>query len=166
MISISEPRLIEHDSYIVAGAFCAYAGEDEGPGWSGAYAAFSRRLPEISNRKDHFTLGFLYRPSKDDPAAAEETRACFVGVDVADQASIPQGMAVTRFSGGTYAVIAIQGDTDEEAAEGVGEAIQRMAAWMPAHGFREGDACFACSNETVPRPPYIEYVYMKLERVG
>jgi predicted transcriptional regulator YdeE len=109
-------------------------------------------------------LGLLYRPHADDPAAPAEARACFVGVEVTELDAAPAGCAVTRFSGGEYVVVACQGDAPEEAAEGVGQAIGALAEWIRAHGYREGDACFAASHEDAAKPPYIEYVYVKLER--
>ena len=36
MLTLSEPRIIERGPYKVVGAHCAYAGDDEGPGWTGA----------------------------------------------------------------------------------------------------------------------------------
>jgi len=34
---------------------------------------------------------------------------------------------------------------------------------MPENGYSEGDACFACSHEEADTPPFIQYVYVKLE---
>lgn len=164
---LSEPTIIERGPYSVVGAYCTYTGdrpEDEGPGWSGAYEAFQKRRHEITNRTDDMMLGFLYRPHKDDAAIPEDVRACFVGVEVTDLDHIPAGMAVTRFSGGQYVIVACRGDVQDEAAAGVGEAIEYLSKWMPENGYREGDACFACSHENAVRPPYIEYVYIKIEK--
>ena len=166
-LSLSEPRIIEHGPYQVVGVYHTYEGEDEGPGWSGAYEQFARRQHEISHRVDDMVLGFLYRPHKDDPAVPEGVRACFIGVEVADLNHIPSGMAVTRFSGGQYVVVECRGDTQEEAAAGIGEAIGFLEQqWLRQHGYREGDACFACSHENAPKPPFVEYVYMKLEKLA
>jgi hypothetical protein len=46
---------------------------------------------------------------------------------------------------------------------GVGEAVGALEKWIPEHGYVEGDACFACSHEQAEKPPYIEYVYIKIE---
>jgi predicted transcriptional regulator YdeE len=163
-LELSQPRIIERDPYLVVGVYCTYEGDDEGPGWSGAYAGFDRRRHEITNRKDDTVLGFLYRPHKDNPAIPEDVRSCFIGVEVADLDHIPEGMTATRFSGGKYVVVECRGDAQEEAASGVGEAIAYLSTWMPEHGYQEGDACFACSHEDEVKPPYIEYVYIKLEK--
>ena len=73
-------------------------------------------------------------------------------------------MFATRFSGGKYAVVECKGDTSAEAATGVGQAIEFLVnQWMPEQGYMEGDACFACSSEKAAKPPYIEYVYIKIE---
>ena len=124
-----------------------------------------RREAEIEDRVDDLVLGFLYRPHRDHPLVPEAVRACFVGVEVRDPARVPEGLHVTRFSGGPYAVVTSEGDSAEEAGEGVGEAIGYLAErWLPEHGYLEGDACFAASHEKAARPPHVEYVYMKLER--
>ncbi len=162
--TLSEPTIITHGPWRVVGCWTAYEGEDEGPGWAGAWDAFSRLRSRITGRIDDLVLGFLYRPHKDDPEIPAGWRACFVGVNVAEDAPIPPAMEITRFSGGEYVIVACQGDTADEAAEGVGQAIGYLTEWMPAHGYREGDACFACSDEHVTKPPYIEYVYIKIER--
>jgi predicted transcriptional regulator YdeE len=165
---LSEPSIIEREPYKVVGVYCTYEGntpEDESPAWNGAFEEFASRKHEIHNRRDDSVLGFLYRPHDDHAAIPEDVRSCFIGVEVADLDHIPDGMAVTRFSGGQYAVVEIRGDIQDEASEGVGTAIYFLARdWMPKHGYKEGDACFACSHENAARPPYIEYVYMKLEK--
>jgi predicted transcriptional regulator YdeE len=167
MLTISEPTVIEHEPYQVVGAYCTFEGENEDPGWTGAYQAFSRCQQEIKNWKDSIILGFLYRPHRDHPEIPEQVRACFVGVDVTDLDHVPEGMSVTRFSGGKYAVVACQGDAPGEPAEGIGQAIQFLAEkWLPEHGYRQGDACFACSDEKAVCPPFVEYVYMKLEPIA
>jgi len=166
MLTLSEPKLIEHAPYHVVGAFHEYHGEDEGPGWDGAFHALMQRQAEIRNRTDDLILGFLYRPFKDNPRLSPEMKACFVGVDVADFEQVPDGMATTTFSGGTYAVVEIRGDIQDESTEGVGTAITYMGEkWIPEHGYSMGDACFACSPVSTGKPPFIEYVYVKLEKI-
>ena len=163
MLTLSEPTIIEREPYQIIGAYCAYEGEDEGPGWSGASEAFHARRQEITNRKDDAMLGFLYRPYKDDPSIPESVRACFVGVEVTDLDHMPNGLSATRFSGGKYVIVACRGDTEDEAAMGVGEGVGFLEKWIAEHGYTEGDACFALSHESAPRPPFIEYVYIKIE---
>lgn len=163
-LNLSEPRIIERDPYLVVGVYCTFEGNDEGPGWSGADAEFHRRRHEITNRKDDMLLGFLYRPHKDSPAIPEDVRSCFIGVEVDDLGHIPDGMTATRFSGGQYVVVECKGDVQEEASSGVGEAIGYLKTWMPEHGYQEGDACFACAHEDAVKPPFVEYVYIKLEK--
>lgn len=53
-----------------------------------------------------------------------------------------------------------------EETMGVGEAIDFLTQWMPEHGTVEGGACFACSHENEPRPPFVEYVYTKIEKAA
>ena len=36
--------------------------------------------------------------------------------------------------------------------------------WVVEQGYIEGDACFALSHENEPRPPYVEYVYVKMDK--
>ena len=163
MITLSEPKIIEREPYLVAGAYCPFEGEDEGPGWSGAYQAFSARREELSNRKDDMVLGFLYRPHKDHQDISESVRACFVGVEVTDLDHVPESLSTTQFSGGRYVIVACQGDTEDEAAMGVGQGVDFLQEWIREHGYTQGDACFACSHENAPRPPFIEYVYVKFE---
>ena len=55
------------------------------------------------------------------------------------------------------------GDTEGEAAMGVGEGVGFLEKWVVEQGYREGDACFALSHESEPHPPYVEYVYIKFE---
>ena len=140
-----------------------FKAKTKAPGWAGADAAFWPRKDEIKNRADDMALGFLYRPHKDHPEIAPEVRACFVGVEVTDINSVPAGMSTTRFSGGEYVVVACQGDSAAEAADGVGAAFGQLMEWIPAHSYSEGNACFAAGSESAPKPPYIEYVYIKLE---
>jgi len=163
MLQLSEPRIIERGPYLVVGAYCAYEGEDEGPGWSGASQAFHARRGEIANRVDDAMLGFLYRPHKDDLSIPESVRACFMGVEVADLDRVPEGLSTTRFSGGKYVIVECKGDTEDEAAMGVGEGVAFLEKWIVEQGYTEGDACFALSHENAPRPPFIEYVYIKIE---
>lgn len=161
MKSNIHPILIEHDPYQLVGAYAIFEGEDEGSGWSGAEKAFFPRLREITNRKDSIILGFLYQPHKDHPEIPETVQSCFIGVDVTDLDHVPEGMSVTSFTGGQYAVIACPDN-----GPGIDEAIQFLhEQWLPEHHYRMGDACFACSDEKAVRPPNIEYVYMKLEPI-
>jgi DNA gyrase inhibitor GyrI len=164
MLQLSQPKIIERGPYQVVGAYCTYVGENEESGWTGAYRAFAERQHAINNRAGDLTLGFLYRPYKDHPDIPESVRACFVGVEVSDLKQVPLGLSTTQFSGGKYVIVECKGDTQEEAALGVGEAIGFLVdQWMPANGYTEGDACFAASQENVQKPPFIEYVYIKLE---
>ena len=165
MTQLSEPKVIERGPYLVVGAYCTYEGDDEGPGWSGASQAFFARKDEISNRTDDAVLGFLYRPHKDHPDISEDVRAAFVGVEVTDLDRVPEGFSTTRFSGGKYAIVACTGDTEDEAAMGVGEGVGFLEKWVVEQGYREGDACFALSHEDEPRPPYLEYVYVKMDEL-
>ena len=159
MLTLSEPQIIERGPYLVVGAYATFDGEDEGPGWSGASKAFYARKDEITNRRDDAVLGFLYRPHKNHHEIPESVRSCFVGVEVTDLDHVPEGLAVTRFSGGKYVIVACQGDTEGEAAMGVGEGVGLLEKWIAKHGYVEGDACFALSHEDAPKPPYVEWVY-------
>lgn len=163
MLNLSKPQIVERGPYLVVGAYHTYEGQDEGPGWEGASRAFFSRTAEIENRSDDLTLGFLYRPHQDHPQVAESVRACFVGVEVTDLDHVPGGMSTTRFSGGKYVIVECRGETESEAAMGVGEAIEMLEKWIPDHGYAQGDACFACSPPRIDPPPYIEWVYYKIE---
>ena len=163
MLELSEPKVIERGPYLVIGAYSTYEGDDEGPGWSGASRAFYERRQEITNRVDDAVLGFLYRPHKDHPDIPESVRACFVGVEVTDLDHVPEGLSTTQFSGGKYVIAACKGDTESEAAMGVGEGVGFLENWIAEQGYREGDACFALSHENEPKPPFVEYVYIKIE---
>ncbi len=158
MLILSEPKFIERGPYRVVGSFCVFEGEDEGPGWSGAYEEFNQRQKEITSRTDDMVLGFLYRPHKDHPEIPANIRSCFVGVEVAGLDPIPAELSTTRFSGGQYVIVECKGDTQDEAAMGVGKAIGQLESWILTQGFVEGDACFAASHENAVKPPYIEYV--------
>ena len=160
---LSEPKIIERGPYLVVGAYATFEGDDEGPGWSGASRAFYARRDEITNRVGDAVLGFLYRPHRDRPQVPERVRACFVGVEVTDLDHVPDGLSTTQFSGGKYVTLSCTGDTEDEAATGVGEGVGFLQRWIAEQGYREGDACFALSHEDAPRPPYVEYVYMKIE---
>ena len=160
MLRLSEPKVIEREPYLVVGAYATFEGEDEGPGWSSASNAFYARRKEIVNQQGDAVLGFLYRPYKDHPEIPESVRACFVGVEVADLDHVPEGLSTTRFSGGKYVIVACQGDTEGEAAMGVGEGVDLLEKWIVEHGYVEGDACFALSHEDAPKPPFVEYVYV------
>lgn len=162
MLELSEPRVIERGPYKVVGCYCAYEGENEGPGWSGAHKAFTGRQDEIANRTDDLMLGFLYRPHRDHPEVPDDVRACFIGVEVADLDHVPEGMSTTQFSGGKYAIVECRGETQDEASMGVGEGVQMLEAWVEEEGYVEGDACFACSPPQDDPPPFIEYVYIKM----
>jgi hypothetical protein len=163
MLELSEPRIIEREPYKVVGAYCTFEGEDEGPGWRGASEAFSARRDAITNRVGDTMLGFLYRPHRDHPDIPQSVRACFVGVEVTDLDHVPEGLSATQFSGGKYAIVACQGDTEGEAAMGVGEGVEFLEKWIVEQGYTEGDACFACSHEGAAKPPFVEYVYIKME---
>lgn len=166
-LHLSDPYIIRRGPYTVVGVWAPYEGDDEGPGWAHADAAFRALQREIVHRADDLVLGFLYRPHRDDAAVGVDVHACFIGVEVTSLEGQPQGVAVTHFSGGQYVLVDCTGDTPDEAAEGVGAAIGMLAdQWMPAHGYAEGDACFAAGRENAPRPPWVETVYMKLERPG
>lgn len=165
-LRLSEPRIITRGAYTVVGAWHSYEGGDEGPGWAGANAAFGRLSERVSHRADDLMLGFLYRPHRDDPAIADDVHACFVGVEVTSLENQPDGLAVTRFSGGEYVLVDCIGDTPAEAAEGVGQAIGMLMDWLPAHGYVEGDACFAAGRADAPTPPWVETVYIKAEKAN
>ena len=161
MLKLSEPKLIERGAYKVVGVYATYEGDDEGPGWAGASEGFGRRRHEITNRTDDMLLGFLYRPHRDHPDVPETVRGCFIGVEVSDLDHVPEGLSTTTFSGGRYAIVECRGDTQAEATMGVGEAVQLLESWVAEHGYVEGDACFACSDEDAAgKPPHVEYVYM------
>ena len=164
MLKISEPIIIKREPYLVVGAYATYEGEDEGPGWSGAASVFFARKNEIITRKDEKILGFMYRPHKDHPEIAEDVKACFIGVDVTDLDHIPEGLSTTHFSGGRYVTVACIGDTQDEATMGVGDGVQFLENWIKENGYIEGDACFALSDENAEKPPFVEYVYMKIEK--
>ena len=162
MLTLSEPRIIERGPYRVVGVYCAYAGDDEGPGWTGAETGFFRCRNGLKDRADDFVLGFLYRPHKDHPDVPENVRACFIGVEVSAFDHVPDGMSTTQFSDGQYVIVECRADTQEEVAAGVGEAIGFLMQWIPAHGYVEGDACFSCGDEKAARPPFVEHVYIKI----
>ncbi len=164
MLQLSDPRIVRRGPYQVVGVYCVYKGDDEGPGWAGAHRSFFARCHEIANRVDDAVLGFLYRPHRDDPAIPEGVKACFVGVEVTDLDHVPAGMATTRFSGGKYVIVDCTGDTEAEAAEGVGESVTILDRWISEHGYVEGDACFAASHEQARKPPFVESVYIKIEQ--
>jgi hypothetical protein len=163
MLKLSKPRIIEREPYLVVGSYATYEGDDEGPGWSGAFEMFSAGRDQIANRVGDTMLGFLYRPHKDNPSIPESVRACFVGVEVTGLDRVPAGLSATQFSGGKYVVVACTGDTQDEAAIGVGQGVEFLEKWVVEQGYVEGDACFALSHETAPTPPFVEYVYVKIE---
>ena len=165
-LQLSEPTIAEHGPYHIVGVYATYEGEEEGPAWGKATTELERRRDEIRNREGDTIFGFLYPPHMDDPSVPEHVRSCFMGVEVRDLAQVPEGMAATTFAGGRYAIVECRGDTEEEAAMGVGEAISYLIAkWIPEHGYRklrDGDACFTCSHEEADKPPFIEYVHIEL----
>ena len=160
MFTLSEIETFQRGPYLVVGCFATYEGDNEGPGWSGASQAFMPRIGEITNRTDDTVLGFLYRPGRDHPEIGDDVRAAFVGVEVTDLDQVPEGMSTTRFSGGKYARLACRGDTEGEAAMAVGPGVGKLMSWAKENGYDEGDACFALSRPSEPKPPYVEWVYM------
>jgi predicted transcriptional regulator YdeE len=160
-LHLSEPRITERDPSCVVGVYAVFEGEDEP--WGEVFHEFERRRAGIRNREGDTLLGFLYRPHKDNPSIPEDVRSCFMGVEVTDLTQVPEGMTATRFTGGKYAIVECKGDTENEAAMGVGDAVDNIEKWLPENGYREGDACFACSHEEADKPPFIQYVYVKLE---
>jgi len=160
VLELSEPKVIERGPYLVVGAYATFEGEDEGPGWNGAAKAFYERRGEIANAIGDGVLGFLYRPHRDHPEIPDSVRACFVGVEVSDLEAVPEGLSTTTFSGGRFVIVACKGQTEGEAAMGVGEGVGLLEKWVTDHGYSEGDACFAFSREYESKPPYIEYVTM------
>lgn len=163
---LSEPTVVHAGPYHVAGCYATFEGDDEGPAWSAAYTGFLRCRDTITNRVGDTILGFLYRPRRDHPDAGADVRACFVGVEVSDIAAVPADVATTRFSEGQYVTVTSTGDTEEEAAMGVGDAVTMLERWASEHGYVEGDACFAMSYENEPKPPFVEHVWMKIEPAG
>ena len=163
MLDLSEPRIIEREPYQIVGAYCTYEGDDEGPGWSGASRAFHAQRGEITSRVGDTMLGFLYRPHKDDSTIPESVRACFIGVEVTGLDHVPEGLSMTRFSGGKYVIVECRGDTQDEAAMGVGEGVGFLEKWIAERGYTEGDACFTLGHENAPKPPFVEYVYIRIE---
>jgi predicted transcriptional regulator YdeE len=160
MLTLSKTEIIEHEPFLIVGAYCPYEGDDEEPGWSGAFQAFHARQGEITNRKGDLMFGFLYRPHRDDPGVPQSIRSCFIGVEVTDFDHVPEGLTTTQFPGGNYVTVACRGDTEDEAAIGVGQGVRSLETWITDHGYREGDACFACSHEDAATPPFVEYVYI------
>jgi hypothetical protein len=163
-LTITEPEIIERGAYCVVGSYAVCEGDDEP--WGDAMAAFGARREDISNRKGDALLAFLYRPHRDDPSVDENVRACFIGVEVADLDHVPHGMATTRFSGGKFVTVECRGDTENEAAMGVGEAVAGLEKWIGDNGYTEGDSCFCFSREQADTPPFIQYVHIKLEEAG
>ncbi len=160
---LTEPEVIERGPYCVVGVYATIEGDNEDPAWGAASTGYYSRAGEVRNRIGDAVLGFLYRPHRDDLSIPEATRACFVGVEVADFSQAPEGMATTRFSGGKFVTVQSSGDTEMDAAMGVGEAVATLEAWAKQHGFDEGDSCFCFSHEGRPKPPYVEHVQMKIE---
>jgi predicted transcriptional regulator YdeE len=156
---ITDPKTIEHAPYDVIGIYAVYEGDDEGPGWGKAWTEFSRRKHEVQNREGDTLCGFLYRPHRDDPSIPEAARACFIGVEVSSADDIPEGMTLTHFSGGRYITTESRGDTEGEAAMGVGDAVQLLETWIDEHGYVEGDACFCFSHEDAETPPFVQHVH-------
>ncbi|MCW5942379.1 MAG: GyrI-like domain-containing protein [Fimbriimonadaceae bacterium] len=161
---LTQPRLEQTGPFRVVGCWCAFDGEDEGPGWTGAHGAFFPRIGEVADREGDLVFGFLYRPHKDHPEVAPSVRACFVGVGVRPEARVPPGMCESAFPEGTYVAVESVADDMGEAAEGVGEAVAACNGYAEANGWREGDACFAVAHGDEPKPPYREIVMMHLVR--
>ena len=163
--TLSEPRIVRRDPFTVAGVWAPYQGEDESPGWLAADAGFRALLPDVVHRADDMILGFLYAPHRDDPSIDPAVTACFIGVAVTSLVGQPPGLTTTRFPNGEYVLVDCIGDTDGDAAAGVGEALGMLMAWIPAHGYRyrENDVVFTAGSETAPKPPWIETVHVRLE---
>ncbi len=161
---ITEPKIIERGPYHVVGAYAICKGDDEP--WGEASQELGRRKAEVLNRESDTLLAFLYRPHRDDPSIPEKVRSCFMGVEVTDLDHVPEGMAATRFTGGRYVTVECKGDTENEAAMGVGDAIQKLEKWIETNGYREGDACFCFSHENTDAPPFVQHVYVKLEQTA
>jgi hypothetical protein len=83
--------------------------------------------------------------------------------EVTDLDHVPESLSTTRFSGGKYVIVARKGDTEGEAAMGVGEGVGFLENWIAEQGYTEEDACFALSYENAAKPSFIEYVYIKIE---
>ena len=163
-LTITDPKTIKRGPYCVVGCYAICEGSDEP--WGKAVSAFERRRDEIPNRVGDALLAFLYRPHKDSPSIADDVRSCFIGVEVADLVHVPEGMVATRFSGGDFVTAECRGDTENEAAMGVGEAVGGLETWIAEHGYREGDSCFCFSNEGATTPPFVQHVHIKIERAG
>lgn len=159
---ITEPTMIDRGPCHVVGAYALCEGDDEP--WGDASSELDRRKAEVPNRVYDTLLAFLYRPHRDDPSIAEGVRSCFMGVEVADLDHVPEGMAATRFTGGRYATVECRGETENEAAMAVGEAIHKLTKWIKENDGREGDACFCFSHEDADVPPYVQHVYIKMEQ--
>ena len=159
---IIEPQIIERGPYLIVGAFAESKDGDEP--WGEASEELDRRKGEIQGRVSDELIGFLYRPHRDNPAVPEHVRGCFMGVEVKDLDHVPEGMYTTRFSGGKFVLVACKAETDTAAAMAVGPAIgQLMEEWLPTNGYVMGDSCFTFSREKEPKPPFINYVQMKIE---
>lgn len=156
--ALSEPRVFERGPYEVVGCYATFEGDDEA--WGPASQAFFARKAEVAHRVGDTIMGFLYRPHRDDPSIPETVRAAFVGVEVADREHVPEGMALTHFSGGKFVTVSCTGATEMEAAMAVGDGVQACEAWAREHGYDQGDSCFCYSHENAPRPPYVEHVVM------
>jgi len=143
-LHISEPRIVERGPYSIVGAYAICRGEEEP--WGEASGELDRRREEIRNREGDTLLAFLYRPHRDDPSVPEEVRSCFMGVEVTDLSQVPEGMAATYFTGGKYVAVECRGDTENEAAMGVGDAVNQLEQWIAENGYCERDACFCFSH--------------------
>jgi hypothetical protein len=71
---------------------------------------------------------------------------------------------VTHFSGGEFVTAECRGDTENEAAMGVGTAIVGLEKWLSANGYREGDSCFCFSREGADTPPFVQHVHIRIEK--
>ncbi len=121
MTTCIEPTIIEREPVHLVGVYCTYEGGNEEAGWRAAEKAFFERYKEIQNRRDSLIFGLMYRPNKDHPEISEDVQAVFLGVDVSDFEHIPDGMSVTHYSGGKYALVPCR-----DGEIGLGEAIQYM----------------------------------------
>ena len=157
---LSKPVVIERDPTHVVGMVVLGEGNEEP--WGETMKAFDARKADIPNRVGDTQLAFLYRPSKDDPAAPEDARGCFIGYETANGDHVPEGMSHTRFSAGYYVTLTCSGEREMDAAMGVGDAVQTLEAWARTHGFTEGDACFCLSHDDTEKPPYVQHVLMKI----
>ncbi len=152
---LAVPQVAKQEPRCIVGCYCTFEGDDEGPGWSGAHAGLMGRIHEIPNRIGDARWWFLYRPHKDHPEISPDVRSAFGGVEVPDFTMVADGLSTTRFAGGDYIFVEIIGDSENEAGEGVGPAVQAVEDWLRAHEFGEGDeGALVCEHESVSTPPH------------